>query len=213
MSTGGPRRPLSAGRIVRAAMDLIDERGLEALTMRRLGAELGVEAMSLYKHVRGKEAILDGVRELLLAELAASGPAAGRDWREALLRFARAYRALARAHPGSFALLAAAPERAYVAGSDVAEAAIARLLEGGFERAAAIRALRTVIRYVIGASMVERAAGDEAAPVGADELAALSTARPLVGELVGSLGTPGDEALFEFGLAALVAGFERLRGG
>ena len=50
-------------------MDLADREGLGALTMRRLGAELGVEAMSLYKHVANKEAILDGVVELIVAQI------------------------------------------------------------------------------------------------------------------------------------------------
>jgi TetR/AcrR family transcriptional regulator, tetracycline repressor protein len=106
MSTEPPARtPLTRERIVRAALALVDEAGLGALTMRRLGAELGVEAMSLYKHVAGKEAILDGIRELLIAEFAATlppGPATG--WRDDLARFARAYRSVGRAHPEAFAL-------------------------------------------------------------------------------------------------------------
>ncbi len=103
------RAPLTRARIVRAALALIDERGLGQLTMRRLGADLGVEAMSLYKHVPGKEAILDGVRELLLQEFAAT-PLAVEDeaggWREHLARFANAYRAVGLAHPEAFGLLA-----------------------------------------------------------------------------------------------------------
>ena len=64
-----PRRPLSRERVLRAAVELADERGLEALTMRNLGQALGVEAMSLYNHVSNKEAILDGVVEVVVGEV------------------------------------------------------------------------------------------------------------------------------------------------
>jgi AcrR family transcriptional regulator len=63
------RLPLSRERVLRAAVALADERGIEALTMRNLGQELGVEAMSLYNHVANKEAILDGAIELVVGEV------------------------------------------------------------------------------------------------------------------------------------------------
>ena len=63
------RLPLSRERVLRAAVALADERGIGALTMRNLGQELGVEAMSLYNHVANKDAILDGVIELVIGEV------------------------------------------------------------------------------------------------------------------------------------------------
>ena len=63
------RAPLSRERVLRAAVALADARGIEALTMRSLGQELGVEAMSLYNHVANKEAILDGVVEVVVGEV------------------------------------------------------------------------------------------------------------------------------------------------
>ena len=63
------RTPLTRERVLRAAVALADERGIEALTMRNLGQELGVEAMSLYNHVANKEAILDGVVEVVIGEV------------------------------------------------------------------------------------------------------------------------------------------------
>jgi AcrR family transcriptional regulator len=63
------RLPLNRERVLRAAVELADERGLEALTMRTLGQELGVEAMSLYNHVKNKDDLLDGVVEVVAAEL------------------------------------------------------------------------------------------------------------------------------------------------
>lgn len=215
MSTEPPARPpLTRGRIVRAALAIVDESGLDALTMRRLGAALGVEAMSLYKHVPNKEAILDGIRELLLEEFAATlppGPAAG--WRDDLARFAHAYRTVGRAHPEAFSLLASAPGRAYVAGSDIAEQALARLVAEGLGRDDAIRAQRTVTRFVLGTSLLERAAADAPSPVADPELAVLSGDRPLLGDLMRALGSSTDDALFEFGLEALLGGIGLLIAG
>lgn len=209
MSTApDPRVPLSRERIVRAALALVDEGGPEALSMRRLGAVLGVEAMSLYKHVAGKDAILDGIRALLIEDFAARLPAgAVGDWRADLAAFARAYRAVGRDHPRAFPLLAQGPGRAYVAGAGVAEETIARLTAAGLDREAAILAQRTIVRFVLGAGLIDRAADDAPAPVGEAELAALAAERPLVGELMRSMDDPAtDDALFEFGLELLLDG-------
>lgn len=64
-----PRAPLSRDRVLRAAVALADREGIEALTMRRLAEELGVEAMSLYYHVANKETLLDGVADAVIAEI------------------------------------------------------------------------------------------------------------------------------------------------
>src|SRR5512144_739658 len=75
------RKPLSRERVLRAAMKLVDEGGLDALTMRKLAQQLGVEAMSLYNHVENRDDIVDGMIELVAGEIE---PAAGADWRTAL---------------------------------------------------------------------------------------------------------------------------------
>lgn len=202
------RAPLTRERIVAAALAIVDEQGPEALSMRRLGAVLGVEAMSLYKHVEGKEAILDGIRALLIEDFAARLPAGPvGDWREDLAAFARAYRAVGRDHPRAFPLLAQGPGRAYVVGAGVAEETIARLRAAGLDRASAIFAQRTIVRFVLGASLIDRAADLAPAPVAEEELAALAQERPLVGELMRSMDDPAtDDALFEFGLELLLDG-------
>lgn len=101
------RQPLSRDAIITAALELVDDGGLEALSMRALGASLGVQAMSLYNHVANKDAVLDGVHERLLMQidLAVDAP----DWVAALRSGARSYRALARRHPQAFVLLATRP--------------------------------------------------------------------------------------------------------
>jgi AcrR family transcriptional regulator len=78
------REPLSTDRVLRAALTLADAAGTEALTMRRLGQELGVEAMSLYKHVANKDAILDGIVDLVVGEIALPQPGDG--WKAAMHR-------------------------------------------------------------------------------------------------------------------------------
>ncbi len=83
------RKPLSRDLVLETAVTLADHEGLAALSMRRLGQELGVEAMSLYHHVANKEALLDGMVDAVVAELnAAAGPGGGpqaeRDWAAAL---------------------------------------------------------------------------------------------------------------------------------
>jgi AcrR family transcriptional regulator len=98
-----PREPLSTERVLRAALALADAGGTDALTMRRLGQKLGVEAMSLYKHVANKDAILDGIVDLVVGEITL--PAAGEDWKTAMRRRAiSAHEVLVR-HPWACSLL------------------------------------------------------------------------------------------------------------
>jgi AcrR family transcriptional regulator len=94
---------LTADSIVAAAIALLDRDGAGALTMRRLGAELGVEAMSLYRHLPSREALLDAVADGLAAEIAPDERAA--DWPDALRSLAGEIRAVARRHPAAFALV------------------------------------------------------------------------------------------------------------
>jgi AcrR family transcriptional regulator len=98
-----PRPPLTRDRVLLAAVDVADRDGLGALTMRRLGAELGVEAMSLYKHVAGKEEILDGILELVVGEIEI--PSEDTDWKEAMRRRAISARAVLSRHSWAIGLL------------------------------------------------------------------------------------------------------------
>ncbi len=94
---GKERIPLSRDRVLRAALGLADEIGTGSLTMRKLAETLGVEAMSLYNHVPSKDAVLDGIVELVLDEVVL--PADEEDWDGAIRRCAvSAHEALMR-HP------------------------------------------------------------------------------------------------------------------
>ncbi|WP_030935744.1 TetR/AcrR family transcriptional regulator, partial [Streptomyces sp. NRRL S-646] len=108
---------LNRERVLAAALDVVDREGLSALSMRRLGAELDVEAMALYRYAAGKEALLDGLVEALYLELeesleAAAASAAGEGagepapWRDELHRIAQEGRRVSLAHPQVVPLLA-----------------------------------------------------------------------------------------------------------
>lgn len=100
----GQRAALSRDRIVRAAVRYIDTHGLGGLSMHKLGAELDVKAMSLYKYVANKDDLLDGVVEELWAEVENAAPATS-DWRDGYRSVARALRDTVHHHPNAATLI------------------------------------------------------------------------------------------------------------
>jgi AcrR family transcriptional regulator len=98
-----PREPLSRERVLRAAVLLADEDGIESLTMRKLGLRLGVEAMSLYNHVANKDDLLDGMVDLVVSEI--DLPADTSDWKAAMRARAISARAAFSPHPWASALV------------------------------------------------------------------------------------------------------------
>ena len=97
------RAPLTRERVLRAAMDLADAEGLGALTMRALAERLGVKPMALYHHVANKEEILDGIVDVVFAEIEL--PTADGDWRDAMRRRAASAREVLGRHPWAIALM------------------------------------------------------------------------------------------------------------
>ena len=160
-----PRRGLDRGRVVERAAAIADADGLEAVTLARVAAELGVRPPSLYVHVAGLEALrreiaLAGLRELASAMREA---AVGRSGVDALAAVARAYRAYALAHPGRYAATVRAPdpadeERARAAGEAVGVLA-AVLNAWGMHGADAIHAVRGIRAALHGFVAVERGGG------------------------------------------------------
>ncbi len=193
------RTPLSAERIVLAALDLIEAQGLAQLSIRRLGEALGVQGMALYRHLAGKEAILDGVRRVLITDFAErmgrSAPFA--DWRAHLRAFGQVYREVGRTHPQAFPLLASGADSARVSGIEAAEEVLDTLHDAGFDPVTAMAAKRTIVRYVIGFSLVD--AADEPA------LAEAAADPPEDGDRGGGAQSP-DEALFADGLDLILDG-------
>ena len=149
------RRPLTRERILQTGLQLIDEQGLEAFTMRKLAQELGVDPMSIYRHFENKDALLDGVADVLWSEVKLPESRVG--W-EALLRsFATSLRALAHAHPHAYALLCK-NQSLSLALLRLCDVALEQLQRAGFEQKRAMEILCTVSSYAMGYAMVELSA-------------------------------------------------------
>ena len=157
------RQPLSRARIVEAAVDYIDAHGLPGLTMRRLGNELGVEAMALYRYVPGKEDLLDAVLESLVSGMhddddVLDTPRDG--WQDFLVRLAHGVRRVALEHPRAFPLVASRPPEAPwlrppLRSLDWVETFLSGLVDEGFTDTAAVAAYRAYTSFLLGHLLLE----------------------------------------------------------
>ncbi|HEU5421373.1 MAG TPA: TetR/AcrR family transcriptional regulator C-terminal domain-containing protein [Streptosporangiaceae bacterium] len=147
------RERLTRDRVLRAALDFVDAHGLAALSMPKLGAELGVKGMSLYSHVDSKDALLDGIVEIMSAETEMP-PAAGTDWRDALRSLAGSLRAVIRRHPAAAPLLASRAVMP-IRRLEVIEGYLHVLRAAGFGGDCALDVLRTVYVYAQGYALAE----------------------------------------------------------
>ena len=146
------RRALTRERILQASLHLIDQQGLEAFTMRKLAQELGVDPMAIYRHFENKDAVLDGVADLLWEKVEL--PGSDTDW-EALLRStASSLRALAHAHPHAYVLLLNR-QNLSLAMLRLVDITLEQLEQAGFEPKRAREISCTVFSYAIGYAMVE----------------------------------------------------------
>ena len=164
-ATAETARPgLSRDRIIATAIEFIDKRGLTALTMRRLGNELGVEAMSLYRYVNGREDLLEGIVDRMVAELHLRSDdallTATEGWQAYLQWLAHGVRSLAREHPKVFPLIAtrhpAAPWlRPPLRSLRVVEDFLTTLIARGFDDARAVEAYRAFSSFLLGHLLLE----------------------------------------------------------
>jgi TetR/AcrR family tetracycline transcriptional repressor len=170
------RAPLTRERIVEQAMELIDGCCVEDLSMRRLGAELGVEAMALYWHLPNKAALMEAILASLLAKVELPSPGEA-DWQSAVRRYARSIRRLAAEHPRIFPLVASAgPRHPAIRGHMAAMRRLWR--DAGFDEAMQFRAACAINGYVMGATLWgatpaaggRRASTDEAFDFGLESL-------------------------------------------
>ena len=200
------RQPLSRRRILEAAVRLVDREGLAALSMRKLGQELGVEAMSLYRYVPNKAALLDGIAETVVGE-AEIPPADAGDWAERARAMNRAYRRLAHAHPNVFPLIALRPLNTPAALRPI-EAALELFCGAGFDEQTALHAFRTLASYASGYALDEiRAFSSD----DADEDARLDIRRLPAEEFPRLVALAPyryrwDEEEYEFGLEVILTG-------
>ena len=148
------RRPLTRERVLRTALRLVDKRGLDALSMRKLAQELGVEAMSLYNHVANKDEILAGIVELVVGEidLAEDEP----DWKAGMRRrVLSAHEALAR-HPWAASLWMSRGGMLGGARTRYADAVLRGLRDGGFPPEVTYHAYHVLQSNVLGFTLQEQ---------------------------------------------------------
>jgi len=200
------RRPLDRRTILEAAVRFVDDEGLDARSMRKLGAELGVEAMSLYNHVPNKGALLDGMVEVLLGELEV--PSEGEGWEGRVRGAYGAFRRLAHEHPNVFPLLVVRPPDT-MDGVWLVEEFLKTLGEAGFDPETALYAFRALSSYASGYALAEiRGFAMEPAD---GRLGASTLPRdefPNIHELDDSLKQVDRDAEFEFGLDLIIAGLK-----
>ncbi len=166
------RARLTRERVLRAAIELADTSGIHSLSMRKLGVELGVEAMSLYNHVTSKSDLLDGMVDLVFAEI--DLPIDGVGWRDAMRRRAISAREVLARHPWATGLMETrtSPGPATLRHHD----AVLGILRGaGFSVAMAAHAYSLLDSYTYGFAMQEASlpfdTGEETVALGQSILA------------------------------------------
>ena len=218
-ATPKPRRPLSRERIVNTALALVDAEGLDALTMRCLGAELGMDPMAVYHYLPNKAALLDGVVEAVMSEidLSVDDPSARPE--ERLVRAAREYAAVLVRHRNALPLLLvrgpATPE-----GLTPVEFLVGVLRSGGVPAERAVAAMHILTSAVRGYAAIIANEAANPAQRDAETLAALASPERFP-HLCEAAAHPrqNTQAAFEFGLRAIAAGLlgvrsaKRRRGG
>ncbi|MGH2349269.1 MAG: TetR/AcrR family transcriptional regulator [bacterium] len=185
------------------ALRLIEREGLDALSMRRLGTELGVEAMALYRYVDAKGALLDGVSAQLWSEVRIPDEHAP-DWKQSIRETAHSLRGLMQAYPNAFPLLLGRRTLSEPA-LRVFVAMIRAFHNAGFDDSLAGQALGTVVAYSVGYAIVELTCG-----LGRPDLAAPRCSVPgpaaRFADVSKALARCDPDAQFAFGLDALLRG-------
>lgn len=202
-----PRTPLSRDRVLRAALELVDRDGLDGLTMRRLGRELGVEAMSLYGYVDSKEDLIEGIVEQVFREMPLIVPGPG-DWRDRIREAAAIYRRVLLDHPNAVRLVARRPLEIEGIAAFV-DSALALLRSVGLDIRTADRVLGVIASFTLG--HVSEQVGDELRarskpkqrdPVDPERFPDLAAIKQM---------SPTDfDREYELGMDFIIAGIERL---
>jgi AcrR family transcriptional regulator len=212
-----PRTPLSRERVLHAAIAVADHSGLESLTMRRLGQHLGVEAMSLYKHVAGKDEILDEIVDIVVSRI--DLPSAEADWKTAMRQRAISARQVLASHPWAIGMM---ESRAAMgpAGMRYTDAVIGSLRAGGFSVEMAAHAFLLLDSYIYGFVVQELSfpfdTSEETAGPSAALLQTLPPDQyPHLAEMAAEHARPGHDFAnaFEFGLDLILEGLEAYRAG
>ena len=147
-----PRPPLTRQRVLDTAVELADRDGVGSLSMRKLAQELGVEAMSLYHHVAGKDAILDGLIDIVFSEIEL--PSGRTDWKDAMRQRAISAREALRRHPWATSLMESRPTPGPT-NLRHHDAVLGILRNGGFSIELAAHAYSLLDAYIYGFALQE----------------------------------------------------------
>jgi AcrR family transcriptional regulator len=208
---------LSRARILDAAVELADRDGIDALSMRKLAVQLGVDPMSLYNHVRDKDDLLDGIVDVVIGEIEPSTD--GTDWKSSLRATILAARRTLLRHPWAPAVIASRRD-ASPASLRYYDAILGILRRGGFSVEVSHHALHVLGSRALGFSqdLFVDSGRDEPPPeVAAIALRQLAAAHPNLGEMAlavgheGGLGPCDDDTEFMFALELILDGLDRLR--
>ena len=210
------RVPLTRARILKTAVELADNGGLEGLSMRRLGQALGVDPMALYRHVRDKDDLLDGLRDVVLGEIQVVD--ADPDWRAAMRQQILGAREVMRRHAWAARLLEDRAQGASIIA--YVDVILGIFHAGGLSTALAHHGLHVLGSRVVGFTqdLFEDAGDPEADPEASAAFArSIAAIHPHVARLAvavsheGGLGGCDSDEEFVFGLDLLLDGLERLR--
>ena len=204
------RAGLSRERILEAAVALVDAEGLEALSMRRLGKELGVEAMSLYNHIPNKAALLDGLVDVVISNVPIE-PLQD-DWMAQIRMMARSYRNVAKSHPNIVPLLSMRPFTGLEQLKPI-DYAFGCLREAGFTDAQALHAFRVLASFATGYVLAETGGSFGTGAIiqdgGTLDPNDFLAHFPNLAAVVPHMIDTDLDAEFEFGLDALIEGLKK----
>ncbi|MEW9554134.1 TetR/AcrR family transcriptional regulator C-terminal domain-containing protein [Nonomuraea sp. NPDC050783] len=207
--------PLTPDLIARTGLRLLNDVGLDGLTMRMLAKELGVQAPTLYWHVKNKHELLDLMAGLITAEAAdgVEGPGRHETWQQWIAGLARRMRdAMLRYRDG-----ARVTAGSYSTGPSIGrtfELVLRTLTDAGFPAAEAARAFPAVLHYVVGFTIEQQARtgeGYEGPNPYAQEVAIDGARYPLTASVTKELHAAGSDDNFEYGLRIVLAGMEAVR--
>ena len=193
------RPPLTRGLVIGSALELADREGLQSVSMRRLAAELGVEAMSLYHHVADKSDLLDALVDAVLDEMEL--PRSGA-WRDRVAAISQELRRVCLAHEAIQPLVMSRGLRRDSV-LRPADALLGALRAGGMDEADSVRAFWTVLAFVTGSiacQLSERPDGGAPTCVVPPETSSYTN----VDAVAATLFTCDFDAQFSFGLHALI---------
>ncbi len=197
------RAPLSRQRIAEAALALGDVEGLDGLSMRKVGASLGVEAMSLYNHVSNKDDLLDAVLDSLYAEVQLPVDVPAQDWETAIRVGLRSFHDVLVRHPAALELFASRPAKSEVA-LQVLLWAYSRFQSVGLDVAQSVHALHFGVSFVMG--HVANELGTMAVVADGDGIDLSKIENPDIVAMVTERRTLTGEQMFDVGMEAVVAG-------